>query len=644
MSAANEQIEDNELIEKKPRNEVPEGVDNINSMKGLRQEIKLIADSSWQKGIISDKSYSEYSKLAMGMEDNQMTLDMLKGVRDFARLHEEKAEAIQKRIEMAKRSGVASENDEKFLMSQLILNNESKFVKQSQETENLIMEKIARMEEDRKAYDEIADHKLVKNVGYLKVGVNTKITVPDEKAFLAMTVPERRAFLKKVQEALPEAEKYAEKTGAEETKELDKNYRGLLDKALEKKIIGKKTHEKFLDGFKKIDKQEKESWLREFPNQMAKYEKLWADIKGTLKGDALKRMESLRDGKGYTELFIEFGNIKESEKSRLDMGYDSKLRDFEKQGTIGKHAVSEFSNWMRGQDLKEKYQAFELMHDGPGGQMEKYSKLHQDIKKNLPKNAREYLKSKADEWGYTEMKSQYDRFIAGEKVPHNHGTEKADPLARIESLRTRAAVVEAEKMLEKKGGGKRGIFLNRIKRMFTEERADSFNADDFQSKLKRDKKDIKPEKTDTRKSAAADKNEVTDFQESLRRKRSGEKGQAEQSASETETEMKKFEMSGKARVVSEDGFRQVETEGKEGTTKRKARIEINREKGIDRFLVEDSKHGYRMKSEGGKDEISIAFRTNDTSTVELKLNEIRAMEEYFEQKEEEEAERMDKAA
>jgi hypothetical protein len=641
MSVSNEQIEDNELIEKEPQqNEAFEAVRNINDMRQLRQEIKIIADESWKKQIISDKSYSEYSKLAMDIEDQKMTLEMLKSVRNFAKSHEEKAEAIQKRIELAKRSGVASENDEKFLMSHLILDNESDFVSRSSEAETLIMQKIARMEEDRKAYDKIADHKLVKNVGYLKPDANTKLEIPDAKGFLAMTVPERRAFLKKIEEALPMAEKYAEKVGTEETKELNKKYLEALDKALQKKIIGKKTHEKFVDGFNKIDKKEKEAWLKEFPNQMAKYEKLWGEIRGTLKGDALAKMELLRDDKGYTEIFVEFGNVKESEKNRLDTDYSAKLIDFQKSGMVGKHTVDEFSNWMRQQDIKEKYKAVELMHDGSGGQMEKYSKLNEDIKKNLPKDARDYMKSKIDEWGYAEMKSQYDRFISGEKVPKE---QKPDPLSRIGSSRTRAAIVEADEMLEKQGGGKRGLFLSRIRHMFREETGNSFDAGDFQSKLKREKKELKPTKEDIP-VTKPDKDGISDFQNTLRRQRSGEsEDKRESSASETENEMKKMEKTGQARLVSEDGFKQVETNESSGMTKRKARIEINREKGINRFLVEDMKHGYHAKTEGGKDEISIAFHTSDASTVELKLSEIKAMEKYLEEKEEE-ARKMDKAA
>ncbi|MBU0577469.1 hypothetical protein KJ742_03385 [Patescibacteria group bacterium] len=616
------------------KSEVLNNVLTINRMREFRQEIGLIADSSVKKRIISDQSYSEYRKVAMGQEDHELTLKLLESMRDFAQRHESKADRVHTHIERAIKAKVASEKDEEFLMSKLILGNEFKFVQDSAAIETLILQKIANMEKDKEAYDKIANHPLARNVGYLKVDEHTKIDIPDEKKFLEMTVPERRAFLKKAEEAIPKAEEYAEKTGKVESLELFGKYKGMLDDAKAKKIIGQKTYEKFLDGFKKIDQKEKKYWIQEFPNQMARYETLWKNIRSTLKGQALNHIESLRDQKGYTELFTAFGNSCEQENKRLDASYKISLQSFKQKGYIGNHTINEFRNWMQNQDLQTKYNAVEQLNDGPGGQMERYRKLYDNIQNNLSPKAQNYMASKIDEWGYTEMNTQYQKFMRGEKVPSDAGRSSAttDPLSIITSGTTRAAIVQANLDLKKRGTDKRDSFLNRVTKMFVNERRDNFDASGFQSRLRNDREESETKQTDQVTQQENTSADVIDLQERLRQSRAKESRRQNEDADRTgiEDEMKTLEKTKKAHAVDQDGFRQVEMK-KDDHTHRKAQVEINRERAMDRFFIEDHKNKYRSTLEGGHDDLSLAVKTQDGRTVELNLEEIRAMQRYMEQ-------------
>jgi hypothetical protein len=76
--------------------------------------------------------------------------------------------------------------------------------------------------------------------------------------------------------------------------------------------MGEITIKKYLDGFKKIDNQEKAHWIKELKNgnQLRRYRELWGSIRSNLKGTNLEHMESLRDKMGWSQLFAEFGRVR----------------------------------------------------------------------------------------------------------------------------------------------------------------------------------------------------------------------------------------------------------------------------------------------------------------------------------------------
>jgi hypothetical protein len=598
-----------------------DNVVNMNRMYQLRQEIKLVADNSYRKQIISDKSYLEYNKLATGKDEQGMTIDMLKNVRNFAEAHENKAKRIYDHIENAKKQKHISEVDEKYLMAKYVLQKELDFSQNFQTIENHVLKKLDNRKKDKEIYDKIANHKLVQNVGYLKIDENTKIQVPNEKEFLEMTVPERHELLKKLQEALPKAEKYAEKVGEEESQELEKEYKSRLDKAYtEDKIIGQCTYNKFWNGFQKIDNKEKKYWIKEFNDQIDRYGKLWKDIRGNLKEDELKQMESSRDKMGYTELFVKYGETKKS----LDDKYKKNLEHFKEKGIIGEHVKNEFMSWIKDQDPKKKYDAIDNLHDREGGQMENYQKLWNNIEKNLSKDQRAFMESKRDGWGYTEMKNQYDQFIRGENMLSEEG--KNDPLSVINSTAIKTAIIRTNIDLKKRGKGKRKTFLNRLQRMFSREQRDQFDAKGFQARLRKDRVEKQEKTLEQTSNKGITTDNMINLQQKLKEKRVEKSGRRHGDS---------VEKSGieKADVVKEEGFTQIKTSEDDGHIHRKAQLEINRVKGMERFFIEDQKQQFRGKEEGGRDDLSLAVHTDDGRTVELDLTEIRAMEKYLEEEE-----------
>ena len=648
--ADTEQIEENEILEKS--DELSVAVNTNNNIAGARTKMQaLVNDSNWRR-FVSPNTISGYEKYLKEQTLNP-TDDTkgMEGVYDFMKQEWQQAEvrltAIERKIDDAMRSKIASKKDRDFLMKNLILTGNFDFNGENvNRLERAVDEKIDRMQKDKNAYDKIANHPLVRNVGYLKIDKDKKIDIPDEKRFLDMTVPERRKLLKQLQEALPKAEKYAEEAEKEETGELNKKYKDLLKGVYKKKIIGLKTYNKFWDGFQKIDKTEKEHWIKEFPKQMERYEKLWEDIRKNLKDDDLEHMESTRNKMGYSELFAEYKKI----DKRLDDKYQTALKGFKEKGYIGDHTINEFMTWIKNQNVEKKYDAIEKLHDGSGGEMERYKNLWDDIEKNLPKKSRSYLESKRDAWGYKEMKEEYDRFISGEKAP----TEEAgvgntsDPLAMVTNLSVKRGIQDVAENLEKRGEGQTRSFLLRIKKMFAHEHRDQFDATDFQSRLNEDRKTKKEETEEKAESIIKSSTDnVISLQDKMRESRTKSRRHGKSiDRTDLKEEMRELEEFDQTKIVDEKGFRQVETSEKDDHSKRITQLQMNREKAMDHFFAEDHKRQYRSKEEGGHDDLSLAISADDGRTVELNLTEIRAMEKYLEEKEKKRIDKknLDKAA
>jgi len=531
---------------------------------------------------------------------------------------------------------VASDSDRKFLRF-FIESEEYKDVP-SDKMEAAVIDKLVRMKEDKDFYDQMVNHNLIKNVGFLKIDQGKKINVPGEKGFLNLTVPERRDLLKKIKEALPKAELYAAKLEKEESAELVKNYTKMLDKALNKdKIIGSKTHAKFLDGFSKIDKDEKEDWVQEFSSQMTRYENLWKEVRSTFRGDTLKHFESLRDSKGYTEVFNQISVVKEKEGKRLDSDYKNRLRKYREKGTIGNktiHSFMENSDGIKRQSLDDK----ERYIDQLPSQMKRYENLWERIDE-LPRKQKEFLAVNIDKYGYTELNEFYDHFSDGGKIPgqDDNLSDLSDNLREKTSATVAEGIENIDAELDKKGGDSKGNFIDLLKRKFlgnrTEKEVDASNIDNHAQQRKAAQKKV--ESTSQEKEVESN---VVDFGGNIAKLRaeknpgqSNENVQDELSAlnlhnDQVQEEMKDIALNEKihVQVTEKNGLSEIETavDGEQNVRSVDFRID---EKGAIGNL--QSQHLSK------NDKLSISTK-KEGKVTNLKLSEIRLMKEYLESKKE----------
>ena len=582
-----------------------------NRMTQIRREIGMIADRSHRENLISDEAYEGYQKLAGEREEHEMDAEMLESTRKFAREHEEKAIRVHQKIQNAVSHRIASEKDEEFLMEKLVIEN-IKFNEQAGEIEGLIDQKLARMKTDKEKYDKLAGHRLIKDIGYLKVDGNTRIKFPSEEEFLAMKVPERRTLLKSLEDAMPKAEAHAKECEATEDKEMLESYRSKLDAALKEGIIGRHTYESFLNGFLKIDFKEKEYWDKEFDSQMKRYRTLWGQIRETLKGQALEKMEGMIDEAGYTQLLSKFGQLRNAESSRLNLNYKKDLEAYRQQGLIGQHTIAQFMQWMSEQSLAEKYDAGEKLPE----QMKRYEALWQNVAE-LPAKQQGFLRSKIDLWGYTELNKKYQEFIG--KPQEDDDSESNRILNGVQSGEVRQAIIDTGEMLDKRGTSKKKSFMGLMDKMFSRANRDTFDATSFETEVREKAVKLNPDMKQDLK--GRDANDKVDFEQ-------------------IEEDAGMLEEAGSADLKEESGF--IEVRSGSGTeSSRHTQVTINAERGLDRLMSEDAKKSYQAEEAGGRDDLSLAV-SNSGRTVELEMKEVRTLDEYLKQTEKKD--QLDKAA
>jgi len=643
-------VQDAEQIEKplEDFDELDEKVDKNNRAVEMRSKINALLGRFGENKLATSKTIDAYRKAA----EEDPTTEGLQGFYQWVGEQWMKANFALNNLRIKIDSGIQekfiSEKDREFLMDNLILTDEHDFVGKIEKISEVLNGKINRMKDDRKEYDKLADHPLVKNTGFLKPDKNTKIIIPDEKGFLAMTVPERRKLLEDAKKALPDAETYAKSQDGIESTKLGKEYGEILDNARKEGWIGKATYEKFMDGFKKIDIDEKKVWIQEMKNgnQLKRYKDLWTNIRKTLKGPALDKMESLRDQTGYTQLFTEFGKLKEQESVKLTKDYDEKLEQAYSQKIISKHTKSTFAKDIGNQDLDGKRKYMESFEN----QMQRYRLLRSQIDQMKDKNVKDHLNKmyESEKFGFTEIRAEYIRINnQGGKLKSADESSKSNPLTEVADVSIRRGIIRANELLKEKGPDKQRSFLNRIKTMISGEQSNEFNSKGFQANLRK----MREEKNEKRKSEGnrskidgfvSDNFGIISMQNRLMKKRMGAELAGQNDKTEiqrrdakkldknsVEKELKIAGADEKTHIVKDEGFTQVETTQENSQSQRSAIVEINRVKGLEHWDRENLKKAYRGKQYGGKDKVSFAIKTEDGRTVELNLQQIRAMEKFI---------------
>lgn len=480
MSAAVENFRKQDVLD-----EADFEVESNNETAVLRGKIHTLLDTFGRQRLAKQETIDEYRKAA----DADKTIEGLEGFYQWISGKWQEAmsrlNGFHADISELAREGAAGESDRVFLVRELMLSGRHDFVGQINRIESVLQEKFERFRRDRKEYDELRRHKLVENTGFLKVDAQTKIQIPSEHDFLAMTVPERRSLLKKAKEALPESERYAEKAELEESGDLTKQYDELLrDARNNKKIIGKKTQDKFRDGFRRIDRSEKHEWIREFGQQMERYEKLWKSIRGQLKGRALAHMESKRDFIGYTELFVEFGRTRDEESARVVNDYTGRLEILFNchPRVISLHTKNSFIRDIHSKDLSEQYQYAEKFEK----QMERYFKLRADINEMPDKKSRAAIDFlyESDKHGYTEIRQRYltlSVLTAVSAKPAND--DGIDELSQIRRERVRRQAKKSVEILQTRDQKEK--FVHRLDDMIRSEDSSRYDQSGYFDDIQR---------------------------------------------------------------------------------------------------------------------------------------------------------------
>lgn len=443
----------------------------LNQARSVRMQIGIIADSSFREGLINYEAYKGYKEIEQGVEEYQLGLPMLKSTIDYAKKYEAQAIRIYTILQKAVQAKVASEQDLNQMMDELVVNN-IEFYGQATEIESVIQSKIASLTKSREFFDELRAHELIKHTGYLKLSSGRRISIPSERQYLEMSADKRQEVLDDIKKVLPEAEKHAANLEEEASASLIKSYKKRLDAAKAEGVIGQKTYDKYLKGImsSKLDNQEREYWLSEFDHQMGRYKKLWSDIHSTLKGQALFQLKGKIDRLGYTELLAEFGQIKKRASKQLSEAYTVKLKNWKQYGVIGDYTMAKFSAWFAQQDLKARYQALDAFES----EMNRYSRFWQRVYLLEPE-AQAHLRSKINQWGYTDLNREYERIKRGDILFDQDDVQDVqDEEAELQDMTAsaRKAALESKEILEKQTDEKKSRFAKVINLFKSSDAAD----------------------------------------------------------------------------------------------------------------------------------------------------------------------------
>ena len=481
MASTNEQLETSKRIEAK----------TTNNGDAIRHGISQLLKDPYLQRTLDKEALKNYQDLVDKKGHiNPDDTESLSRFYDFMKNQFEEVKQFKKKItdhvEQAIREKVITEEDRKFYkknMKENVVSGKQIVTREILEkAEKEMLESLDKRRKERKEYDDLVNSPINQD-GFLHIDKNNKIQIVDEYGYLKMSVPDRRKWLKKIREALPKAKEYTEKQGGIESAKLEKEYKALLDDARKEGAIGLKTIRKFMDGFEKISLKEKKYWIQEMENgnQLKRYQDLWADIRKTLKGPALKHMEGLRDKMGYTELLQEFGRFSEKESSRIVGEYEKKLENAYQQKIISKHTKLAFLHDIKNQPLKEQQRYLENFDT----EMERYEALRLKIDQMKDKRAQKVLNEmyESSKYGYGEIQAKYNRLTGQASDSQNLSSQQEQGgkiLSSITNQAIREGIIEAS---EKLNYVQKKTFIERITHYFSGKHAEKQDASDYQRKV-----------------------------------------------------------------------------------------------------------------------------------------------------------------
>lgn len=468
-----------------------ESAENKNADAIRRNIGALLQDPYFQKTLDKEslKNYQELVNKKGHIRPNDAT--NLHKFYDFMQESFKEVLEMKKRItthvEQAIRDKVITEKDRQFYkqrMKENVVNGNQIVTKEILEkAEKEILESLDNRRKERKEYDKIAQSHLIQN-GYLVLNASKKFPLINENQYLQMTVPERRKWLTAIQKQLPEAEKYFEEDGGLEADKLTQEYRKKLESARAEGLIGHKTIDKFMEGFKKADRKEKERWMKESESQMERYRALWEEIRETLDNEDVTYLEGIIDRVGYSELSDKFEELLEEKKEAMVGEYQQKILEAREQGIISKHTAKAFLKDMERQSMKGRQHYLEAFDD----QMGRYESLRAGIENMKDKKAQEvlYKMYEDQESGYTEIMARYKRLAGKTASSESMPATSYESLNGITNKSVKQGIIESAEEL---GMGERKTLVGRLTHFFERKRSEETDTTSYQQNISHARKE-----------------------------------------------------------------------------------------------------------------------------------------------------------
>ncbi len=428
----------------------------------------LVNNPDLQKFISEEtlKSYTTYleaqkgpvPKEAAANSNNVPHADSLEGLLMMHTHLSRQWEAAKERLERIKQSlhsaleeKIANDADIDFLIDHLILTGKYDLTeKNALKFEEVIGKKIERMRKNRNLYNKQSKNKFAGNIAIKSIEKTHKIKLNDETSFLKASVPERRAFLKEMKEALMKEEvqaAYNEKNKEKMVKLYIRKLSRKLSKGPGKGCIGEKTFKVFEKELNTLDLEGLKVWHEGFNDEMAPREAFWKEVRATLKGKSLADMEEKIHHVGFGQMKEEFEKAKELESQRLCEEYDGVV-EREGKGILWGLEVDKFKRWIRKIPLSSQYKAKGRIREWEA--LGQYKELRKEIE-GLDEKDRKFMESKMeskiDSWGYTEFSEKLKEFKASGQG--NEGLSESEKVhASIQNSTIKTGAEEIWKNLE----------------------------------------------------------------------------------------------------------------------------------------------------------------------------------------------------
>lgn len=498
---------------------------------------------------------------------------------------------------------IANEADLDFLVENLILTGEYNLTQENAvRFKQVLVVKIENMRKDRKTYDELSKHRFTNNLQIKKLEASKGIQANKLDSFLKASLPERRAFLKELRDALLKEEAleaYRERNKEKMVRLYKQRLDGYyFDASNPKGCIGEATYNAYANECEDLDLETLRIWHQELKNQMAPRVEFWKELRSALSGPGLTMMESQMHKMGLGALKKLYPEVRKAESERLCSNYDKALLHYIADGTVGRHSALEFQTWIRNMPLTTQYQAEDRLEEWEG--MGKYKALRAKIK-TLDEDQRVIFELNMNEWGYKECIKELGRL--GITPPEEPKSEEAI-VKNIQDVGIREAILETADQMEEEGNLSQ--FLSITNTMLHSANSNQYDQVEFDdlvaNRIKENAEKTNDEQLMThldKKTGKIDAEEGVDL----------------------------LEQSGGAKVTEVSGLTQIETPTDGGEIE--VQVVANNIQGVERFVSEASNQRLRSESAGGHDGIAIALQRNDGSTKDLNLKEVRVLQEVL---------------